>query len=423
MSLTSGLASPRTPLRLFLDREMSAGPGPLRQTFLASLTRAPIVLPGPGVGTEAGTVGTAIDQRLRLAFTAASPVDAATAIGVLEAGGFPVPPLAAAMSDVGKQLLNLLTETVDQFRLDDRAHPLPRAQEEEEHLARLLLAAAWYAVAARTMIGFVHTPLFQAVADDPDAFSLGRLLALPNEDMVADVVAQVFRAAQGDLVGLRAGTAAADCVGGPTFPEVNITADADLVVDGLLLEFKSSRHVKVLPQRTIWQLLGYLLLDHADRYRVDAVGVVQTRTGRLITWPVDTFLELLGARRRDLTELREVFAELLTNCPADLIPYETRKEAVTHGLLTRLAHPTPPGHCWVCAQPLPSLRGSRKRAYCSAWCRQRCDYHRKRGWLQPAPNLNGTTSVPSTAAPPPALQAPPAHGPSGPAFAGPAAGP
>ncbi|WP_331726438.1 hypothetical protein [Streptomyces uncialis] len=35
MSLTSGLISPRTPLRRFLDRELSAGPKPLRESFRA----------------------------------------------------------------------------------------------------------------------------------------------------------------------------------------------------------------------------------------------------------------------------------------------------------------------------------------------------------------------------------------------------
>ena len=34
------------------------------------------------MGTEAGTVGTAIDQRMRLAFTAADPVDEATLEGI-----------------------------------------------------------------------------------------------------------------------------------------------------------------------------------------------------------------------------------------------------------------------------------------------------------------------------------------------------
>ncbi|WP_406491642.1 hypothetical protein OG936_00245 [Streptomyces sp. NBC_00846] len=67
MSLKSGVDNPRSPLRRFLDRELSAGAKPLRESFRADR----VLMPLPGVGTEAGTAGTAIDTRLRLAFTAA----------------------------------------------------------------------------------------------------------------------------------------------------------------------------------------------------------------------------------------------------------------------------------------------------------------------------------------------------------------
>ncbi|MEU2393430.1 hypothetical protein [Streptomyces sp. NPDC007369] len=87
MSLTSGLHSPRTPLRRFLDRELSAGPRPLRKSFRAQHQTDNLLLPGPGVGTEADNVGTAIDQRLRLAFTTAAPVDLATEAGIDLTGG------------------------------------------------------------------------------------------------------------------------------------------------------------------------------------------------------------------------------------------------------------------------------------------------------------------------------------------------
>ncbi|MFJ3086755.1 hypothetical protein [Streptomyces sp. NPDC086838] len=66
MSLTTGLRSPHSPLRRFLDRELSAGAGALRQNFRAQHRAEHILLPPPGVGTEAGTVGMAIDHRLRL---------------------------------------------------------------------------------------------------------------------------------------------------------------------------------------------------------------------------------------------------------------------------------------------------------------------------------------------------------------------
>ncbi|WP_331739766.1 hypothetical protein OG613_44475 (plasmid) [Streptomyces sp. NBC_00015] len=63
MSLVDGLRSPHTPLRRFLDRELSAGAKPLRDSYRAQHRAAHVLLPPPGVGTEAGPVGTAIDQR------------------------------------------------------------------------------------------------------------------------------------------------------------------------------------------------------------------------------------------------------------------------------------------------------------------------------------------------------------------------
>ncbi|MEV7684038.1 hypothetical protein AB0O64_36715 [Streptomyces sp. NPDC088341] len=378
MSLTSGLHCPRTPLRRFLDRELSAGPRPLRENFRAQHTAQHILFPPPGVGTEAGTVGTAIDQRLRLAFTAAAPVDLATLIGIETSGALGRHGLR--MRAVGNELAARLTQTVHHLDLDNRDQPIDRAQDEEEGLARLLLAAAWYQVAARTSIGFVYTPLFIAALEDPGSFTLQRLLGLPHPDLVADVVSQLYKTADGPLDTLRTGTVPGDCTGGPTFAGVDISADADLVVDGLLLDFKSTRHPRHLSKQTAWQLLGYLLLDTPDRYRIDTLGLYLTRSAILASWPVDDYLALLGARRRDLTVLRTVLAELLAGCPADQIPVTAAEEDRARRILERLTPVIPPGHCLVCAQPLPdSVR--RPREYCSRWCGVRVPTLRNHGWL------------------------------------------
>ncbi|MER6123002.1 hypothetical protein ABT173_10015 [Streptomyces sp. NPDC001795] len=78
--------------------------------------------------------------------------------------------------------------------------------------------------------------------------------------MVADVVAQFHKADRGPLEALRASTRPEDSVGGPTFAGAQITADADLVVDGLLLDFKSTRHpLAEMSQCIAQQLASYLL--------------------------------------------------------------------------------------------------------------------------------------------------------------------
>ncbi|WP_158854726.1 hypothetical protein [Saccharothrix deserti] len=322
MSLTSGLASPQTPLRLFLDRELSAGTRPLRATYRARLRAPRLVLPGDGVGFEAGTVGTAIDQRLRLAFTSAAPVDLATRAGVLMCSEFaPARGLRGRRTDpytvlaaLGRDLIAAISTLVAGLALDDRSQPIARADEDEERLARMLLVAAWYALLYRVPIAFADTPLFKAVSSDPGALTLPRMLAIPHRDLVNDVLAQLNLAEDSSLAMLRAASTLDRCHPGPTFDgSLHVTADADLVVDGLLLDFKSTRRVDEFSKVTMHQLLGYALMDFSDRYEIDAVGVYLTRAGAVISWPIEDYLRLFGARRRDLAEFRAVFATLLAH--------------------------------------------------------------------------------------------------------------
>ncbi|MEU5298582.1 hypothetical protein [Streptomyces umbrinus] len=383
MSLTSGIHCPRTPLRRFLDRELSAGAHPLRRNFRARYQGEHMVLPGFGVGTEAGTVGTAIDYRLRLAFTAAEPVDPVASAGILLTGTH-TSDAFRRMHAVGQELVARLHETVLRLQLDNRGLPMDRAHDEEEDLARLLLAAAWYQVNYRTSMGFGYTPLAITAREDPAAFTLERLLDLPHRDMVADVVAQLYKAVSGPLNALRTRTRPENCTPGPTFPTDRITADADLCVDGLLLDFKSTRYTRTIRQAEAWQLTGYLLLDTDDRYRIDTLGLYLTRSGRLATWPVEEYLELLGACRRELPVFRTAFTELLEGCTADAEPYGPDEEDQVRRLLERLAPIAAPGHCPVCTRRCPQS-GGRRREFCSSWCRSRAQTLRNRGLLASGP--------------------------------------
>ncbi|MDQ0935122.1 hypothetical protein [Streptomyces turgidiscabies] len=383
MSLKSGVDNPRSPLRRFLDRELSAGAKPLRESFRSQHRADRVLLPLPGVGTEGGTSGTAIDTRLRLAFTTAAPVDLAAAIGIEQTGRV-YQGVGLRMRAVGNELAARLTHTVHGLDLANRDTPIDRAHDDEEDLARLLIAAAWYQVLTRNPVGFEHTPLYLAAYEDPGSFTLDRLLQLPHRDLVADVVAQLHQGADGPLLSLRARTRPEDCTPGPTFPGTQITADADLVVDGLLIDFKSDKRPHRFPKASAWQLLGYLLLDTADRYRIDTVGFYLSRSAVLASWPVEEYLDLLGTCRRDLTALRSVFAELLAGCRADAEPCTPEDEDRIRRLLQKLAPVIEAGHCPTCAQPLPEST-RRPRKFCTARCRGRDQAMRRRGLLPGGP--------------------------------------
>lgn len=389
MSLTQGLASPRTPLRRFLDRELSAGSRPLRATYRARLPAGPLILPGEGVGYEAGTVGTAIDQRLRLAFTCAAPVDAATMAGIALCGPAANSPRGRTwqgLAEVGHQLAEQIETTIAGLALDDRRTPMLRADDDEERLARMLLAAAWYALNYRNPFAFPDTPLGTTAFAAPGELSLQRLLTVPHRHLIDDVLAQLHAAENGSLQQLRATTEPSRCRPGPTFDgSAYVSADADLIADGILIDVKSTRNVYAFDLVTIHQLLGYTLMDFGDHYGIDAVGVYLTRAGVLITWPIEDYLALLGARRRDLAELRALFSRLLadlgdTGCRADDDPLPDQLADVER-LLADLAPVIAAGCCRVCAQPLPDQGLARIRLYCSPWCRQRSETLRRHGWL------------------------------------------
>jgi hypothetical protein len=75
-------------------------------------------------------------------------------------------------------------------------------------------------------------------------------------------------------------------------------ADADFIVDGLLLGRKAAVTPSRLGTGEIYQLAGYLLLDYDDQYGIDRVGLYLSRQGAAVTRKIGEFLELLGARAR-----------------------------------------------------------------------------------------------------------------------------
>ncbi|MFJ4244807.1 hypothetical protein ACIP17_29885 [Streptomyces iakyrus] len=107
---------------------MSAGAHLLRKNYRARHHDDQLLPPGPGVGTEAGTVGTAIDYRLRLAFTTVKPVDPVAILGMLHLS---TGDAGQIMRTVGKELADRLKETVLRLELDNRDLPMDRDQDEE----------------------------------------------------------------------------------------------------------------------------------------------------------------------------------------------------------------------------------------------------------------------------------------------------
>ena len=97
-------------------------------------------------------------------------------------------------------------------------------------------------------------------------------------------------------------------------------ADADMVIDGCLIEIESALQPK-LDREYLYKLVGYLLLDYTDQLHINTLGIYMARQGMLFTWPVSEFLhQLTGDDDATLESLRQAFREECEEYRANLSP-------------------------------------------------------------------------------------------------------
>lgn len=96
----------------------------------------------------------------------------------------------------------------------------------------------------------------------------------------------------------------------PTFVgSADMAADADLIVDACLVEVKCTVDPGRALVQTLAQLLGYVLLDYEDQYKIDSAAIYFARQGRMLRW---SLAELMGGAvtQNGLGALRAEFREL-----------------------------------------------------------------------------------------------------------------
>lgn len=284
LSLTGQLKHDDSPVSQFMTRRLPDTGGLERDyhTYLAGLPHPvqPIDVRYPNWSA----LGHAIDYRLRLSFGGTLGPGVDFAVHLLDERDHhwpeaPEPDVRRALVDVGEDLL----ATVD-------AHLADPAGQDEEALTRLCFVAAFFEDIYRT--GQIRR--FSMLADATASTQLADLTAAVPDYAIEDIGKQM-RLAERPLAPFRALSRQAK-VCGPVFTGSSDIggADADYVLDGLLLDCKATRNPRHLGREEIYQLAGYLLLDYHDDYRIDRVGLYLSRQGGLITWPVDEFLHRLG---------------------------------------------------------------------------------------------------------------------------------
>ena len=89
-------------------------------------------------------------------------------------------------------------------------------------------------------------------------------------------------------------------------------ADADLLLDRCLIEIKSTVNPGI-DALGVRQLLGYMLLDTQDAFRIEAFGLLLARQAVMVSWPLQPFLnEAAGCEQGPLEEIRADFAEAVS---------------------------------------------------------------------------------------------------------------
>ncbi|MFI6432844.1 hypothetical protein [Rhodococcus oryzae] len=251
-------------------------------------------------------IGTSIDFRLRLAFSHADPVPECARRGyaVLKRAARPggsdtfLADLTAAITDVLAEGPSPSTDVA----LSESA---------EIELIRLCFVAAQLDLLYRNQMLIEKTELL----DDQ------RRIITPSQAVeqvswfVVDQIRDQVQLSNTGLAPVRSQFTRA--LPGPTFAGSDLIggADADLLVDDLLLDFKASHKATTIVKQEVYQLAGYVLLDFPDELQIRRVGVYWTRHGVLRTLSTNTFFELLGAQK-PIDQLRSDLRSELTEARA-----------------------------------------------------------------------------------------------------------
>ena len=327
MSLTSHLNNPTSPIGQFIKQRFTQT-ARLTKTANADLKGADTIRPTQADSSYPyGLIGTAIDYRIRYAFDI-TPYqrlvawEGATLLTVKpfesdedilvdwdDLEGIPLPPTALTTGVAqGPYPLSLIRAFFDSLEHTvNTIQPKGRLLElENEHtLNRYCIVLSLFEQVYRSN-AYRQGPLMQpAVKRTVEA-----LLAIPQESWIDDL-GEIFTR----FYHRHHALLSKPHILNPTFMGSASVggADADLVVDGCLIDIKTSTFPQMKAEY-LHQLAGYLLLDFEDKLHIGSVGIYMARQGVLFTWSVPDFLcQLTGDDTISLIALRREFRTLCQN--------------------------------------------------------------------------------------------------------------
>lgn len=327
MSLTSHLSNAASPIGQYIKQRFASTKG-ITTEINRQLRQANTIRPVQSEGAYPyQTIGTAIDYRLRYAFTITpykrfvawkgatklafrpleSDADTAVKIDWDEINGVLLwfDPLVDRVAE-GPYPLKFLRTFFDSLDTTvQRIQPVGRhlSSDDEQVLDRYCYVLSLFEQVFRN-----GTNILQSSPLMPPKRSVEALLAIP-QDVCLDDIAAVFSLFYERCNSLLSKPHKLN----PTFAGSNDVggADADLIVDGCLIDIKATITPKLAADH-LYQLAGYLLLDYDDALHITSVGIYMARQGMLFTWPVDEFVRQLTGDgdadgRGTIAELRKEF--------------------------------------------------------------------------------------------------------------------
>ena len=303
-SLTQELKTTGSPVRRFLQERYGAGVPQVQRAIRATRPRDIVVPPAPAAAVNPGTVGTAADWLLRFLIHPQPDLSVARGGAVIAGNGGLI--LCPALIDLARRLdVPFVGANGDHAAVF--AGPIPGSVVDAEVLARACWALALLTEVYRAGPTVARSgPLAQLRGQLPTAADL-LFLAPPAgiEQLIA------FRHLFDTVLLPRLSDRVGEWALGPVFTGSQLlAADADLIAAGLLLELKTSAE-STITMRTLLQLVGYVLLDFDDRFRLTEVGVFGARYGHFATWELGSLLNTLAGRRVDLQTARAEFRDFL----------------------------------------------------------------------------------------------------------------
>jgi hypothetical protein len=299
--LTAELGSKDSPVRRFLDDRFTCGLRDVQRRYRQAAP--PLAVPSADrQGANPGTVGTAADWLLRFM------LHPRPSLGLAAIG--------AAMCGRRSGMVEAVIEIAESLGYDpdaaldtgttDFTGPIGGNDADPAQLASVCWALALLTEMFRNPMAAMMGPLkrFQG-----HRASAAELLGLASPAAVGQLAAfrEVFASSLLPQLARRRGA----WVLGPGFTgSALIKADADLIAAGLLLDLKTDSKLS-LGVTTMFQVIGYALLDFYDAYQLTEAATFSARYAYLATWDIAALLDELAGYHVSLPTIRQEFRELL----------------------------------------------------------------------------------------------------------------